>query len=75
MQEPHEGLIGIEEAARFLSVKVSWLYEQVRLQRVPSYRVGKFRRFRVSELESWLLERRDGQHNGGAFVPETRGRG
>jgi excisionase family DNA binding protein len=47
-------------AAGFLCVKVSWLYEQVRLGRVPSYRVGKFRRFRVSELEAWLKENRDG---------------
>ena len=54
----NEGLIGIEEAAGFLCVKVSWLYEQVRLGRVPSYRVGKFRRFRMSELEAWLQERR-----------------
>lgn len=55
-----EALIGIEAAARLLSVKVSWLYEQVRLGRVPSYRVGKFRRFRVSELEAWLKGRHDG---------------
>ena len=60
MAEHHEGLIGIKEAARYLDVKVSWLYEQVRVGRVPSYRVGKFRRFRVSELEVWLLGRRDG---------------
>lgn len=58
--EQREGLIGIEDAARHLSVKVSWLYEVVRLGRVPSYRVGKFRRFRISELEVWLSERRDG---------------
>lgn len=59
---PAEGepLIGIEAAARFLDVKVSWLYEQVRLGRVPSYRVGKFRRFRMGELESWLRARHDG---------------
>ncbi len=58
-EEP-EALIGIEAAARFLDVKVSWLYEQVRLGRVPSYRVGKFRRFRISELEAWLRTRKDG---------------
>lgn len=58
--EQREGLIGIEDAARYLSVKVSWLYEMVRLGRVPSYRVGKFRRFRVSELEAWLTARRYG---------------
>lgn len=65
-----EALIGIEAAALFLSVKVSWLYEQVRLGRVPSYRVGKFRRFRVSELEAWLKERHDGPP-----APVASGRG
>lgn len=69
-----ENLIGIEEAARFLSVKVSWLYEQVRLGRVPSYRVGKFRRFRMSELEVWLQERRDGPNGSGPLDGELRGR-
>ena len=79
MSHAHEGLIGIEEAARFLAVKPSWLYEQVRLGRVPSYRVGKFRRFRVSELETWLLEHRDGPGNGSPpvspLVPASRGQG
>ncbi len=58
MQDHHESLIGIEEVAGFLCVKVSCLYEQVRLGRVPSYRVGTFCRFRMSELEAWLQERR-----------------
>ncbi len=71
----HEQLIAIEAAARHLDVKVSWLYEQVRLRKVPSYRVGKFRRFRVSELEEWLQARRDGPENSKPLVPETRGHG
>ncbi len=72
--EMHEHLIGIKEAAGFLCVKVSWLYEQVRLGRVPSYRVGKFRRFRMSELEVWLQERRDGPNGSGPLDGELRGR-
>ncbi len=48
-----EQFVDIETASRFLSVKVSWLYEQVRLGRVPSVKIGKFRRFRLSELEQW----------------------
>lgn len=67
MTQP-EPLIGIESAADFLAVKKSWLYEQVRLGRVPSYRVGKFRRFRVSELEGWLQGRKDGTNGAGPPV-------
>lgn len=61
-----EPFVGIEEAAGFLGVKVSWLYEQVRLDRLPSYGVGPFRRFRLSALEAWVRGR--GHGNG---VPPT----
>lgn len=59
MQQP-EPFVGIEEAARHLSVKVSWLYEQVRLNKLPSFKVGSFRRFKLSELDCWAATRREG---------------
>ncbi len=48
-----EPFVAIEEAAEFLGVKVSWIYEQVRLNRMPSHKVGHFRRFKLSELDEW----------------------
>jgi excisionase family DNA binding protein len=48
-----EPFVNIQAAAEFLNVKVSWLYEQVRLNCVPSYKIGSFRRFKLSELEAW----------------------
>lgn len=57
--------VGIEEAAAYLGVKKSWLYENVRLGRVPSYKVGSMRRFKLTELEEWLLGRREGPTQGG----------
>jgi len=51
MMEP---FVGIEEAATFTGLKVSYLYDLVRLGKAPSYKVGKFRRFRLSELEAWV---------------------
>ena len=48
-----EPFVGIEAASEFLAVKPSWLYEQVRLGKVPSVKVGRFRRFRLSQLEVW----------------------
>ena len=52
-----EPFVNIAEAAEFLSVKVSWVYEQVRLNKLPSYKVGAFRRFRLSELDAWARAR------------------
>jgi excisionase family DNA binding protein len=48
-----EGFVDVNRAADFLGVKVSWMYEAVRLGRVPSYRIGVFRRFKLSELDQW----------------------
>jgi len=55
-----EPFVDIAAAARFLGVRVSYLYEEVRLGRVPSFKLGKFRRFRLSELEAWALARQQG---------------
>ena len=48
-----EPFIRIEEAARWLSVPVSWLYDAASKGKVPSRKHGKYRVFRVSELEAW----------------------
>ncbi len=55
-----EPFVDIEAAAKFLGVKVSYLYEECRLGRIPSYKLGKFRRFRLSELEAWATARQAG---------------
>lgn len=55
-----ESFVPIEEAARFLCVPVSWLYEQARLGKVPSWKVGKYRRFKLSELQAALRHEGNG---------------
>ena len=69
----HEPFVGIEEAARFLNVKVSWLYEQVDLAKMPSYKVGAVRRFKLSELDAWATARRTGAGAGGDPLSDTQG--
>ena len=61
-----ERFVAIQEAAEFLGVKVFWVYEQARLNRMPSHKVGHFRRFKLSELEEWARgsqEERDASRN------------
>jgi excisionase family DNA binding protein len=48
-----EPFVPIEEAARFLAVPLSWLYEQAAKGKVPSRKIGKYRRFKLSELAAW----------------------
>jgi excisionase family DNA binding protein len=51
-----ESFVGVTEVAALLAVKVSWVYEMVRLGKLPSYKIGPFRRFRLSEIEAWARE-------------------
>ncbi len=55
---PGERLVDAREAAYCLNLSTYWLThpkERVRRQ-VPHYRVGKLVRFKMSELNRWLLE-------------------
>jgi len=51
-----EQLIGVTEAARLLAVKPSWIYANA--SQLPAFHVGKYVRFRASELLVWLEQRR-----------------
>jgi excisionase family DNA binding protein len=56
-----EPFVDLEAASAFLGVKPTWTYEAVRLGRIPSYKVGKFRRFRISELAAWAENHHEGK--------------
>jgi excisionase family DNA binding protein len=38
----------------------SWWYARAEAGEIPSYKLGKYRRFRLSEIESWLAAQRQG---------------
>lgn len=52
-------LMTLAEVAQYLGVKKSWLYDNYRAEGIPSYRVGRGLRFRQSDLDRWLEERRE----------------
>jgi excisionase family DNA binding protein len=55
-----ERLLTAEEVAAFLSVKVSWVREATRDGRLPHLRLGRYRRYRLSDIERWLSEQEVG---------------
>ena len=59
-QHVFDELIGVDEAARLLGVPRSWIYSAAEAGRLPSFKVGKYRRFRCSELTAWLEDQRNG---------------
>lgn len=54
---PH---LTVEDVARWLAVPVSWVYAHAEDGSLPSYRIGRYRRFRADELEAWAAKQREG---------------
>ncbi len=55
MSENIEKWIGVDEAAEHLGVKASTLRAWVNKNKgIPAHRIGKFWKFKLSELEEWV---------------------
>lgn len=53
----NQKLVGVEEVAAFLGVPKSWVYERTRRRGnecLPHLKVGKYLRFRLSDVETYL---------------------
>ena len=58
-----ERLLTVEEVAELLRVPRSWVYERTRQRspnRIPGFRLGKYWRFRESDVLAWLERQRVG---------------
>lgn len=51
-----ERLLTVKELSERLQVGRSWLYEHAHWTGFPVIRVGRSLRFRLSEVEAWLIE-------------------
>jgi excisionase family DNA binding protein len=49
-------LLMAEEVAERLGVRPQWVWAQARAGRIPHVRLGRYRRFRESAVESWICE-------------------
>lgn len=46
-----------DEVADYLSVSPAWVQEQARSGDIPAIKLGRYWRFRMSEIETWLTAR------------------
>jgi len=47
-------LFTVKTLARYLGVSDQWVYERVHLHEIPLIKMGKFPRFRKSDIDRWL---------------------
>ena len=53
-------LLTASEVATFLCVKESWVREATRDGRLPHLRLGRYRRYRLGDIERWLADQQAG---------------
>lgn len=51
-------LLTVEELAQRLSLPVSWIYSRTRTGEIPTVRAGKYCRFSLPEVMTWLKGKR-----------------
>ena len=44
----------VKELAEYLRVDTSWVYNQVSLRNIPHFKIGKYPRFKKSEIDKWI---------------------
>jgi excisionase family DNA binding protein len=60
---PSLHLLTIDEVAELLNVPVSWVYGKTRsrsMDRIPGFRLGKYWRFRETDVLAWIERQRAG---------------
>lgn len=55
-----EPMVDVKKLEEVFGTPRSWWYTAAEDGKIPSYKVGKYRRFRLSEVEAWLVAQRQG---------------
>lgn len=58
---PDEQLLSIRDVAQFLQLNQTTIYAWAQQGTLPGYKLGRTWRFRPSEIEAWLEERRNAE--------------
>lgn len=53
-EELEDTLFNVQTLAEYLQVSKQWVYERVQFKEIPYRKVGRFLRFRKSEIDEWL---------------------
>lgn len=64
-----EPLLDDEEAAALLSIHPKTMQRLARTGRIPAHRIGRFWRYRVSEIDAWL--RRSGSSSDAGRIDDA----
>ena len=49
-------LLTADDVANMLGMGTDWIYAQVRADRIPHVRLGRYVRFRADSIDEWICE-------------------
>jgi len=49
-----ETILTVKTLAKYLEVSDQWVYERIHHKEIPFIKIGKFPRFRKSDIDQWL---------------------
>jgi excisionase family DNA binding protein len=55
-------VLTVTEVAKLVQVSRTVVYELIMSGEIPSFKVGKLRRIRRSDVEAWLAKKVEGNH-------------
>jgi predicted DNA-binding transcriptional regulator AlpA len=55
-----EEMVDVRELHRRYGPPTSWWYSRAEAGEIPSFKLGKYRRFKISDIERWLEAQRQG---------------
>ncbi len=54
-QEPTEQWVSVDQVALHLNVKPDTVYKWLERKEMPAHKVGRLWRFKISEIDQWVL--------------------
>jgi excisionase family DNA binding protein len=61
-----ECYVDIKDVEKFTGLPRSWIYAKAAAGEIPHLKVGKYLRFRLTEVEAWLAQHQRGARSGDA---------
>jgi len=52
--EAKDIIFNVEGLAKYIEVDSSWVYKQVSLKTIPYFKIGKYPRFKKTEIDKWI---------------------
>ncbi len=52
-------LLTVRDLAKLLGMSTRWVHERTRRREIPCYRFGSVLRFHPTEVQEWLIQRRE----------------